>query len=55
MLATWQAKSGEFLPATWQARNGEDLSKEQAGTWRERKREERNQLEGERKRRGDDM
>jgi len=28
MLATWQAKSGEFLPATWQARNGEDLSKE---------------------------
>ena len=42
MLATWQAKSGEFLPATWQARNGEDLSKEWAGTWRERKREERN-------------
>jgi len=25
LLATWQARSGEFLLATWQARNGEDL------------------------------
>jgi len=30
MLATWQARSGEFLPATWQARNGENFGNELA-------------------------
>jgi len=52
MLATWQAKSGEFLPATWQARNGEDLSKEWAGTWRERERGTKLVREGKKTERG---